>query len=57
MQYPHWLIVAGAVLVVLGFIGFIFHRNQNPEPAKNNPEQTSPTDEPKTLRGRRATPN
>jgi hypothetical protein len=22
MQYPHWLMVAGAVLVVLGFIGF-----------------------------------
>jgi hypothetical protein len=21
MQYPHWLMVAGAVLVVLGFIG------------------------------------
>jgi len=21
MQYPHWLIVAGAILVVLGFIG------------------------------------
>jgi hypothetical protein len=22
MQYAHWLMVAGAVLVVLGFIGF-----------------------------------
>jgi len=21
MQYPHWLMVAGAVLVVLGFLG------------------------------------
>jgi hypothetical protein len=21
MEYPHWLMVAGAVLVVLGFIG------------------------------------
>ena len=26
MQYPHWLKVAGAVLVVLGFIGFVFRR-------------------------------
>jgi hypothetical protein len=25
MEYPHWLMVAGAVLVVLGFIGFAFH--------------------------------
>jgi hypothetical protein len=24
MEYPHWLMVAGAVLVVLGFIGFAF---------------------------------
>ena len=31
LQYPHWLMVAGAVLVVLGFIGFAFSRNGNPE--------------------------
>jgi hypothetical protein len=24
MEYPHWLMVGGAVLVVLGFIGFAF---------------------------------
>ena len=29
MQYPHWLMVAGAVLVVLGFIGFAFSKNRN----------------------------
>jgi hypothetical protein len=46
MEYPHWLMVAGAVLVVIGFIGFAFHKN-NAEPVENNPEQTSPTDEPK----------
>jgi len=46
MQYPHWLMVAGAVLVVIGFIGFAFHKS-NAEPVKNNPEQTSRTDEPK----------
>ena len=27
MQYAHWLMVAGAVLVVLGFIGFALHKN------------------------------
>ena len=26
MQYPHWLIVAGAVLVVIGFIGVAFRK-------------------------------
>jgi len=29
MQYPHWLMVAGAVLVLLGFVGFAFSRNRN----------------------------
>jgi hypothetical protein len=29
MQYPHWLMVAGAALVVLGFIGFAFSQNKN----------------------------
>src|SRR5713226_10788362 len=32
MQYAHWLIVVGAVLVVLGFIGFALHKNDG-EPA------------------------
>jgi hypothetical protein len=29
MEYPHWLMVAGAVLVVLRFIGFAFSQNKN----------------------------
>lgn len=32
MEYPHWLIVAGAVLVAIGFIGLAFHRNRDGEP-------------------------
>jgi hypothetical protein len=28
----HWMMVAGAVLVVLGFIGFAFSQNKNLEP-------------------------
>jgi hypothetical protein len=35
MQYPHWLMVAGAVLVVLGFIGYAFSR-RNREPGEDN---------------------
>ena len=27
MQYAHWLMVAGAVLVVVGFISFALHKN------------------------------
>jgi drug/metabolite transporter (DMT)-like permease len=29
MEYPHWMMVAGAALVVLGFIGFAFRQNKN----------------------------
>jgi hypothetical protein len=32
MEYPHWLMVAGSALVVLGFIGFAFRQNRNVEP-------------------------
>ena len=28
MEYPHWLMVAGGVLVVVGFIGLAFHQNR-----------------------------
>jgi len=35
MEYAHWLIVAGAVLVVLGFIGFALHKN-DAEPAEDH---------------------
>jgi hypothetical protein len=31
LQYPHWLMVAGVVLVVLGFIGFAFPQKRNIE--------------------------
>ena len=38
LQYPHWLMVAGAVLVLLGFIGFAFSRNRNVEPDREPTE-------------------
>jgi hypothetical protein len=28
MEYLHWLIVAGAIMVALGFIGFGFRQKQ-----------------------------
>ncbi len=30
-EYPHWMMMAGAILVALGFIGLVFHRNRNVE--------------------------
>src|SRR6266404_5621283 len=45
MEYPHWLMVAGAVLEVVGFIGLAFHKNYA-EPVENNLKQAAPTDEP-----------
>ena len=38
MQYPHWLMVAGAVLVVVGFIGFAFRQGMKVKPDKDNPD-------------------
>jgi hypothetical protein len=36
MEYPHWLMVAGAWLVVAGFIGLRFSRYMNRAPAEDN---------------------
>jgi hypothetical protein len=27
MEYSHWMMIAGGVLVVLGFVGFAFRQN------------------------------
>ena len=55
MQYPHWVMVAGACLLLVGFIGLAFRRN-SAEPLKNNLKQAAA---PRTLRlaGRRRTGN
>jgi hypothetical protein len=44
MEYPHWIMVVGGVLVVAGFIGFAFQKNDAVR-ISDNPEQTSPNDE------------
>jgi hypothetical protein len=28
-EYPHWMMMAGAILVALGFTGLAFQRNRN----------------------------
>ncbi len=30
-EYPHWMMMAGAILVALGFIGLAFHRHRHVE--------------------------
>jgi hypothetical protein len=55
MQYPHWLMVAGAVMVVIGFIGFAFHKTTlgRLKIIPSKPRQMMR----QTLRGRSATLN
>jgi hypothetical protein len=43
MQYPHWLMVAGAVLVMVGFIGFALHKNEA-EPAEGHLTRNTSSD-------------
>jgi hypothetical protein len=42
MEYPHWMMVAGVLLMVAGFIGLRFSRRTKPEPAKDNLDQAVP---------------
>jgi hypothetical protein len=42
MQYPHWLMVTGAVLVVLGAVGFAFRR---PDPKDGNGDDWEEVDD------------
>jgi LPXTG-motif cell wall-anchored protein len=44
MEYPHWMMVAGAVLVALGFIGLVFRRNRNgPANESSRARESTPT--------------
>jgi hypothetical protein len=36
-EYPHWMMMAGAILVAAGFIGLAFHRNRNVETDQKKP--------------------
>jgi hypothetical protein len=52
MEYPHWLMIAGGVLVVLGFVGVAIRKN-NALPAEDDLEQNAaPPEERARLRSR-----
>jgi hypothetical protein len=41
MEYPHWLIVAGTILLALGIVGLAFRQRLAPiEPTENRPVTT-----------------
>jgi hypothetical protein len=43
LEYPHWMMVIGAVLLAFGFIGYVFSQNKNgpsdPPKAKERPPE------------------
>jgi hypothetical protein len=52
MEYPHWLMLTGAVMVAFGFVGIAFLKNKT-EPAEDNMEQeVAPPKERAQLRSR-----
>jgi hypothetical protein len=48
LQLPHWLMIAGALLVVVGFMGFAFRKNG--EAATGKEPQAGRPDEPAQAR-------
>jgi hypothetical protein len=51
-EYPHWMMMAGAILVALGFMSFAFHQNRNgrvnDEPARAR--ESTPTERLRAMR-------
>lgn len=42
IEYSHWIMLAGVLLLVAGFIGLRFSRPTRPEPAADNLEPAAP---------------
>jgi hypothetical protein len=53
MEYPHWLIVAGTILLALGIVGLAFRQRLAPiEPRENRPVTTTAKGNNRTGKGR-----
>jgi hypothetical protein len=49
-EYPHWMMMAGAILVALGFVGFAFHRNRSgPVNESSRARESIPTERLKAM--------
>jgi hypothetical protein len=50
-EYPHWMMMAGAILVAAGFIGLAFHRNRNwPVNESGRARESTPTERLEAMR-------
>src|SRR6266576_1932186 len=50
-EYPHWMMMAGAIIVALGFMGIAFHRNRNGAVNEmSRARESSPTERLKAMR-------
>jgi hypothetical protein len=50
-KYPHWIMMAGAILVAVGFIGLAFHRKRNgPVNESSRARESTPTERLKAMR-------
>ena len=50
-EYPHWMMMAGAILVAIGFIGLAFRQNRNgPVNESNQARESTPTERLKAMR-------
>ena len=50
-EYPHWMMMAGAILVALGFMDFAFHQNRNgPVNESGGARESTPTERLKAMR-------
>ncbi len=50
-EYPHWMMMAGAILVAVGFIGLAFHRNRNaPVNESSRARESTPTERLRAMR-------
>jgi len=50
-EYPHWMMMAGAIFVALGFIGLAFRQDRNgPVNESSQARESTPTERLKAMR-------
>jgi hypothetical protein len=50
-EYPHWMMIAGAIFVALGFIGLVFRQNRNSAVSESSrTRESTPTERLRAMR-------